>query len=258
MERIRVEGISKHFGRGSKRVDALRDVSFVVGAGEIFGLLGSNSAGKSTMVSILSTLMQPSAGSASVTGVDVVAHPAQVRRSIGVVLQSSSVDGSQTGRRLLGLHARLHGYARPAARRRVDELVAMLDLGAFAERRIDRLSGGVRRRFDLALALVHRPTVLYLDEPTGGLDPTSRLALWDEIRALRDEGTTILLTTQQLDEAERLADRVAFLGGASIVTQGSPAELKRALVRCDAPADASGGLTLEDVYLAVTTTGAPP
>jgi ABC-2 type transport system ATP-binding protein len=212
-------------------VVALDGVSLSARPGEIFGLLGPNGAGKSTLIRILATLTRADSGRAVVAGHDVATEGAQVRRRVGVALQDTGVEPSQTGRGLLTLHARLYGYSRRQAAQRVDELIERCALAEVIDRRIAACSGGWRRRIDLALALVNRPTVLFLDEPTTGLDPASRHQLWQEVRELRAEGTTILLTTQYLEEADALADRIAIIEGGHVVNEGSPAELKRKLRR---------------------------
>jgi ABC-2 type transport system ATP-binding protein len=221
---VTVEGISKRFG---SRTRALDDVSFEARPGEVFALLGANGAGKSTLVRILATLLRPSAGSARVAGLDVTTRPAEARRAIGVALQEVGLDPAQRVRGIVGLHARLHGYTRRQGRERTRELLLLVGLEDVADRRVGTLSGGMRRRLDLALALVHRPRVLLLDEPTTGLDPGSRRELWREIARLRESEVTILLTTQHLDEAEQLADRVAILAAGSVIADGTPAALKR-------------------------------
>jgi ABC-2 type transport system ATP-binding protein len=223
---VSVEGLSMRFGRDASGTHALRDVSFDVERGEIFALVGPNGAGKSTIVLILATLLQPTAGRATIMGSEVTRDPAAVRRTIGVALQETGLDPRQPVRRLARLHCRLHGYSRSGSRERADATLALLGLGDVADRQIARLSGGMRRRLDLALALLHAPPVLLLDEPTTGLDPHSRRALWQEIARLRDEGAAIVLTTQQLVEAEELADRVAIVNDGRIVVEGSPAALK--------------------------------
>ena len=212
--------------------EALRGVDFAVRPGEIYGLLGPNGAGKSTALQILTTLLLPSAGSAQIFGEDVLAAHRAVRRIIGVVLQETGVDPLLTGWEALELQARLFGASHTAARRRVHELVELLSLQDFARRRIAGYSGGMRRRLDLALGLVHAPRVLFLDEPTTGLDPLSRRSLWDLVRRVRRESaTTIFLTTQYLEEADSLCDRVAILQAGVLVAEDSPSGLKRRMRR---------------------------
>jgi ABC-2 type transport system ATP-binding protein len=195
--------------------------------GEVYGLLGRNGSGKSTTVGMLATLLVPTGGTATVAGYDVVREPLQVRRRIGVTLQETGVDPQATGRGLLELHGRLLGLDARAARRRARDLLEAFDLADAAERRLRTYSGGMRRRLDLALALVGDPSVVFLDEPTTGLDPLSRTALWEEVRRLRDAGTAILLTTQYLEEADRLADRVGILADGRLRVEGPPEDLKR-------------------------------
>ena len=226
---ILVERLSKQFGSGPDAVEAVKSVSFQVEEGEIFGLLGANGAGKSTTVLMLATLLAPSSGDALVAGSPLSGGGAAIRRSVGAALQETGLDPMQTGGGLLELHARLYGYDRNGARVRRDELLDLVDLQDAADRRIGEYSGGMRRRLDLAAALVNRPKVLFLDEPTTGLDPASRRAIWDEVEVLRESGVTVLLTTQYLEEADRLADRVAIMADGEIVSSGTPGELKAGL-----------------------------
>ncbi|MGW0958002.1 ABC transporter ATP-binding protein [Streptomyces gelaticus] len=208
-------------------VTALGGMDLAVGAGTVFGLLGPNGAGKSTTVKILTTLARPDSGTATVAGHDVLRHPDRVRRAIGVVAQKSGADPVATGRENLLLQGRLYGMRGAAVRRRADELLDRFDLAAAGNRRVEGYSGGMRRRLDVALGLVHRPEVLFLDEPTTGLDPEARTAMWDEIARLAgDEGLTIVLTTHYLEEADRLAERIAIVDRGRIVVEGTPDELK--------------------------------
>jgi len=223
---ILVEGLVRHFGSGDDRIVAVDGVDLQVEAGEIFGFLGPNGAGKSTTVRMLATLLRPTAGRAWVAGHDVVEQADQVRRNIGVALQDAAIDPLMTGTELLVLQAILYGLPKQQHRTRSGELLERVGLAAAADRRVGTYSGGMRRRLDLALSLIHEPTVLFLDEPTTGLDPMSRIALWDEIRRLNEDGTTVLLTTQYLEEADRLADRVAIIDHGRIVRSGSPSALK--------------------------------
>lgn len=216
----------RHFGSGDGVVKAVDGVDLEVSAGEIFGLLGPNGAGKSTIVRVFTTLLKPTSGSARVAGFDVVRDADKVRRSIGVALQDAAIDPLMTGRELLNLQAVLYGLTKGAGRTRGDELLERVGLTAAAERRVGTYSGGMRRRLDLALSLVHEPTVLFLDEPTTGLDPMSRLTLWEEVRRLNKSGTTVLLTTQYLEEADQLADRIAIVDHGRIVRAGVPRDLK--------------------------------
>jgi ABC-2 type transport system ATP-binding protein len=223
---ILAEDLERRFGK----VAALAKVSLAVRRGEIYGLLGPNGAGKSTFVRILCTLLRPTGGRALVAGHDVVREPRAVRLATGVALQSAALDGKQTGRELLRLQARLYGLRGREVDRRVDEVLGLVDIAGALDRRISTYSGGMQRRLDLAAALVHRPEVLFLDEPTTGLDPASRMAVWGEVRRLRSElGVTILLTTQYLEEADELADRVGILAGGRMASEGTPSELKRAI-----------------------------
>jgi len=219
---IAAEGLGKRFGD----LWALRELDLDVPAGSVLGLLGHNGAGKTTAVRILTTLAVPTTGSAQVAGHDVVADAAAVRASIGLAAQAATVDGLLTARRNLELVGRLYHLPRAVARRRADELLERLDLGDAADRLVKTFSGGMRRRLDLAATLVAAPPVLFLDEPTTGLDPASRNDLWDLLRDLVRDGTTILLTTQYLEEADRLADDIVVLDGGRVVAHGAPAQLK--------------------------------
>lgn len=207
-------------------------VSFTVAQGAIFGFLGPNGAGKSTVVAMLTTLLAPSGGQASVAGFDIRTQPAEVRRVTGVALQDVGLDPLMTSRELLILQARLYGMAPRQARARADELLALVDLDqpATVAQRVGAYSGGMRRRLDLAVALVHQPSVLFLDEPTTGLDPASRRAIWAEVRRLNTQlGVTVFLTTQYLEEADELAGRIAIINGGRIAVEGTPAALKAQL-----------------------------
>jgi ABC-2 type transport system ATP-binding protein len=209
---------------------AVAGVDLRVAAGEIFGFLGPNGAGKSTLVRVLCTLLLPTGGRAEVAGNDVARHPERVRLSIGVALQDAALDDRQTGRELLRLQARLYGIRGRAAARRLDEVLAMVDIGSAIDRRIGTYSGGMKRRLDLAASVIHNPDVLFLDEPTTGLDPLSRATVWTEVRRLNEElGMTIFLTTQYLEEADELAGRVGIIDRGRIVAEGAPAELKRSI-----------------------------
>ncbi|MER6326636.1 ATP-binding cassette domain-containing protein [Streptomyces coelicoflavus] len=214
------EGLEKRFGP----VRALRGLDLAVAEGTVCGLLGPNGAGKTTAVRLLTTLLRPDAGSARIAGHDLVREAAAVRRLIGVTGQYASVDGDLTGRQNLRLFARLHRVRDAAAR--ADELLERFGLADAADRPAATLSGGMRRRLDLAASLVRRPDVLFLDEPTTGLDPASRNRIWEAVRALKEEGTTVLLTTQYLEEADRLADDIALMDRGRVAHTGSPAELK--------------------------------
>jgi ABC-2 type transport system ATP-binding protein len=220
---VEVRDLVREFKGGIRAVDGL---GLEVAPGEIYGFLGPNGAGKTTTVRILTTLLRPTHGTAFVAGYDVVRDADAVRRSIGVALQEAAIDPLMTGRELLRMQGALHGLRAAPARERAAALLERVGLVEAADRRVGGYSGGMRRRLDLALALVHRPEVLFLDEPTTGLDPTSRAALWREVRALNDEGTTVFLTTQYLEEAERLADRVGIIARGGLVAEGTPAALK--------------------------------
>jgi len=220
---IRVQGVEKSFAD----VHVLRGVDFDVDQGSIFALLGSNGAGKTTLVNILSTLMTADAGAATVHGFDLATAPGDVRRSISLTGQFAAVDEVLTGRENLMLVARLRHLPAPGAI--ADDLLARFSLTDAGGRRAATYSGGMRRRLDIAMSLIGDPPVIFLDEPTTGLDPQARIEVWQTIRALADGGTTILLTTQYLDEAEQLADRIAILHGGVIIQDGTLAELKRLL-----------------------------
>ena len=220
--------VKQYRGRGGT-VDAVRGVDLRVGVGEVFGFLGPNGAGKSTTVRMLTTLLTITSGTATVAGVDVAADPDAVRRRIGVALQEAGLDPRQTGRELLILQARLFDMSAAQAMTRAEELLDLVDLVDAADRRIKGYSGGMKRRLDLASALVHEPDVLFLDEPTTGLDPASRLTVWDELRRINERGTTIFLTTQYLEEADQLCRRIAIIDGGLIVREGTPEQLKKEL-----------------------------
>lgn len=206
---------------------AVNDVSFKVESGEIFGFLGPNGAGKSTIVGMLTTLSLPTSGRALVGGYDVVSQAADVRHIAGVALQEIGLDPLMKSKELLTIQGQLFGYNRKQALKRADELLELVRLTDFTARPVGKYSGGMRRRLDLALALVHEPAVLFLDEPTTGLDPASRRDVWVEVRRLnKEKGMTIFLTTQYLEEADELADRIAIIDGGKIVAEGQPAELK--------------------------------
>ncbi|MEL7207708.1 MAG: ATP-binding cassette domain-containing protein [Actinomycetota bacterium] len=219
---IEASGLVRRFGD----LTAVDGVDLAVQEGEIFGFLGPNGAGKSTTVRMLTTLLRPSDGTARVAGHDVVTEAGKVRRAIGVALQDAAIDPLMTGRELLRLQSVLHGLGRKEAASRGEDLLERVGLTAAADRQVGTYSGGMRRRLDLALSLVHEPEVLFLDEPTTGLDPMSRITLWDEVRKLNEAGTTVLLTTQYLEEADQLASRIAIIDGGRIVRRGTPSELK--------------------------------
>jgi ABC-2 type transport system ATP-binding protein len=224
---IEVEGLVRDFKGGVRAVDG---IDLAVAPGEIYGFLGPNGAGKSTTVLVLTTLLPPSAGSARVAGLDVVRQGAAVRRAIGASLQESALDPFLTGREHMRLQGALHGLPKRERMARGAELLERVGLSEAADRKVGGYSGGMKRRLDLALALLHHPRLLFLDEPTTGLDPQSRAALWDEVRRLaRDEGVTVFLTTQYLEEADVLANRVGIIDRGKIVAEGTPAELKAAI-----------------------------
>ena len=221
---IEAEDLQRSFGDN----EAVAGVDLAVQEGEIYGFLGPNGAGKSTMVRMLCTLLSLSGGRASVAGFDVQRQAEEVRFRIGVALQDAALDPKQTGREILRLQARLYGLRRDEIDQRVDDLIAMVDIGDALDDRIGTYSGGMKRRLDLAAALVHNPQLLFLDEPTTGLDPVSRARVWEEVRRLNDElGVTIFLTTQYLEEADVLADRVGIIVKGKLAAEGSPEELKR-------------------------------
>jgi ABC-2 type transport system ATP-binding protein len=222
---VEVDGLRKAFGA----VLALDGLSFRVPPGSVLGLLGPNGSGKTTTVSILSTALRPDAGRATIGGLDVVADAARVRRVIGFAGQFAAVDPNLTGRENLTLIGRLSRLGRAQARVRAGELLGSFGLTAAADRLVRTYSGGMRRRLDLAAALLHRPPVLFLDEPTTGLDPESRFALWDSVRDLSLSGTTVLLTTQYLEEADTLADQVVIIAAGKVADTGTPAQLKARL-----------------------------
>jgi ABC-2 type transport system ATP-binding protein len=241
---IHVRGLEKSY----KELEVLRGVDFEVAPGSIFALLGSNGAGKTTVVRILSTLLKPDAGTASVAGFDVATHPADVRASISLTGQFAAVDEILSGRENLLLMARLRRVQDPG--QIADALLARFQLIDAATRRVATYSGGMRRRLDIAMSLIGNPPVIFLDEPTTGLDPQGRLEVWHSVKELASQGTTVLLTTQYLEEAEHLADRIAILHQGRIIANGTLAELQRLLP----PAQVEyveQQPTLEDVFLAI-------
>jgi ABC-2 type transport system ATP-binding protein len=246
---VQAEGLVKHYRSRAGVIEAVRGVDLRVEAGEVFGFLGPNGAGKSTTVRMLTTLLSITSGTARVAGVDVAREPDAVRRRIGVALQEAGLDPRQTGRELLVLQARLFGLSPRAASTRAEELLALVELEEAADRRIKGYSGGMKRRLDLASALVHEPEVLFLDEPTTGLDPASRLTVWDEVRRINARGTTVFLTTQYLEEADQLCDRLAIIDDGRIVREGTPARLKAELRERQGLASDP---TLDDVFLDAT------
>lgn len=223
---IQTKDLAKRFG---EKV-AVDGINLTIKKGEMYGFLGPNGAGKSTTIKMLVTLMNPSGGDGWVLGHSISHDPIGIRLKIGVTLQEASLDEQQTGRELLKLQGRIYGLSKSQIDERVQELMTLVDIGTAIDKRISTYSGGMKRRLDLAAALVHNPEVLFLDEPTTGLDPVSRTRMWDEVRRLNKElGMTIFLTTQYLEEADQLADRVGIINNGKIVAEGTPAELKRKL-----------------------------
>jgi ABC-2 type transport system ATP-binding protein len=221
---IRAQGLRRKFGD----FEAVAGIDLDVPYGEIYGFLGPNGAGKSTTVKMLCTLLGITSGSATVAGFDVDTQPDAIRLRIGVALQDSSIDGKQTGREMLHLQGRLYGLTKKDITQRMDDVIGLVDIGDAIDNRVESYSGGMKRRLDLAMALIHRPQVLFLDEPTTGLDPASRSSVWAEVQRLnREFGMTIFLTTQYLEEADELADRVGIIANGLIQAEGVPEALKR-------------------------------
>jgi daunorubicin resistance ABC transporter ATP-binding subunit len=260
-EPIVVDDLAVTYGK----VTALDGLSLRIGAGTVLGVLGPNGAGKTTLVKVLSTLLRPTRGSARVMGHDVVADPLPVRRAIGLAGQYAAVDQELTGRENLEMVGRLYRLPRTEARRRAGEILERFDLTGAADRRVGTYSGGMRRRLDLAASLTGRPPVLLLDEPTTGLDPRSRQELWTIVDELRDAGTTVLLTTQYLDEADRLAQRIAVIAAGAVIAEGTPDTLKAGIgtdilhIRLyDPGAPATAAPLLADLAAAGTTVTCDP
>lgn len=223
---ITTHDLRRTFGQN----EAVAGVDLAVETGEIYGFLGPNGAGKSTTVKMLCTLLTPTSGSATVAGLDVATQASQIRLRIGVALQEASLDGKQTGREMLQLQGMLYGLSKKNIVQRMDDVIGLVDIGGAIDDRVESYSGGMKRRLDLAMSLIHKPQILFLDEPTTGLDPASRTAVWNEVRALNDqEGMTIFLTTQYLEEADELADRVGIIADGRIAIEGTPTELKKAI-----------------------------
>ncbi|MGC4777346.1 ATP-binding cassette domain-containing protein [Micromonospora sp. NBRC 110037] len=242
---IETRGLRKSYrsreGRETKTVDAVRGVNLDVAEGEIFGFLGPNGAGKTTTLRMLATLIEPDGGEATVAGADLRKDPAEVRRRIGYVAQGGSTWDESSAREELVLQARLYGIGKAEAHRRAERALEAFQLTEYADRKCKTYSGGQRRRVEIALGIIHEPKIVFLDEPTTGLDPQSRAHMWDEIRRLRTEGMTVFITTHYLDEADALCDRIAIMDHGEIVAEGTPAELKReisgevVIVGLDAP-----------------------
>jgi ABC-2 type transport system ATP-binding protein len=228
---IETRGLRKSFtsrqGREKKTVEAVRGVDLDVAEGEIFGFLGPNGAGKTTTLRMLATLIEPDGGTATIAGADLLSDPGEVRRRIGYVAQGGSTWDDSTAREELVLQARLYGVPKSEARSRAQRVLDGFQLSEYADRRCKTYSGGQRRRVDIALGIIHEPRVVFLDEPTTGLDPQSRAHMWDEIRRLRAEGMTVFITTHYLDEADALCDRISIMDHGEIVASDTPAALKR-------------------------------
>jgi ABC-2 type transport system ATP-binding protein len=226
---IETRGLRRVFRSRQRQVEAVVGVDLNVQQSEIFGFLGPNGAGKTTTLRMLATLLPPSGGTARVAGCELATQPAMIRERIGYVGQAGGADREITGRTELVFQGRLYGMSVDAARKRAAELIEMLELEGAADRKVGTYSGGQKRRLDIGLGLVHNPQLLFLDEPTTGLDPQSRARVWDEVRRMHDRGTTIFMTTHYLDEADALCDRVAIIDYGKIVAEGTPEELKRAV-----------------------------
>ncbi|MEV4118186.1 ATP-binding cassette domain-containing protein [Micromonospora sp. NPDC049645] len=244
---IETRGLRKSFrsraGRETKTVDAVRGVDLAVAEGEIFGFLGPNGAGKTTTLRMLATLIEPDGGEATIAGADLRKDPAEVRRRIGYVPQGGSTWDESTAREELVLHARMYGIGKADAQRRAARALDAFQLTEYADRKCKTYSGGQRRRVEIALGIIHEPKIVFLDEPTTGLDPQSRAHMWDEIRRLRGDGMTVFITTHYLDEADALCDRIAIMDNGEVVAEGTPAELKREI---------SGDVVLVGLDLAAT------
>lgn len=243
---ISTAGLARSFSTKQGTVEAVRGIDLTVRAGEILGFLGPNGAGKTTTLRMLTTLLAPTGGAATVAGFDLAREPARVRRRIGYVAQAGGVDPYVSVREELVTQARLYRLTKAEAALRAEELAHELDLSELLDRKCAALSGGQRRRLDIAMGLTHRPEVLFLDEPTTGLDPGSRAGLWDLVRRIREEhGTTVFLTTHYLDEADELSDRLVVVDRGVVAAEGTPAELKRTY-------GGSPGASLQSAFLAIT------
>ena len=226
---VEAKNLKRTFKTKQGNVEAVRDVSFKVNKGEIFGILGPNGAGKSTTILMLTTLLRITSGTAKINDLDVVKNDSEVRNKIGIALHDTGIDNLLTARELFYTTARLWGLSKSKSKDRTEEMLNLVGLTEAADRRVKTYSGGMKRRLDLGLSLVHKPEVLFLDEPTTGLDPGSRRVLWDEIKKLRDEGVTIILTTQYLEEADELANRISIIDEGLVVAEGTPDELKSSI-----------------------------
>lgn len=226
---LQTKNLAKSFKTGKEIVESVKDVSIAVNAQEIFGFIGPNGAGKTTTMRMLTTLLQPTAGSAKIAGFDVVDQPHEIRKVIGYVSQSGGLDQCLNARENLVFQGQLYGLTTQDASKRADELIVALQLEPFAHRHVSTYSGGQRRRVEIAMALIHRPQLLFLDEPTTGLDPQTRAHLWQEILKIREQGTTIFLTTHYLDEVDALCDRIAIIDHGVIVAEGTANALKKAI-----------------------------
>jgi ABC-2 type transport system ATP-binding protein len=226
---IETHGLRRVFKSRQRLVEAVAGVDLKVLRGEIFGFLGPNGAGKTTTLRMLATLLPPSGGTATVAGCELATQPGRIRERIGYVGQAGGADREITGRTELVFQGRLYGMSKPAAHQRAAELIGMLELEGAADRKVATYSGGQKRRLDIGLGLVHDPQLLFLDEPTTGLDPQSRARVWEEVQKMHDRGTTVFLTTHYLDEADALCDRIAIIDYGRIVAEGTPTELKRAV-----------------------------
>ena len=229
MKAVEANNLHKTFTSKKESVEAVKGVSFSVNKGEIFGILGPNGAGKSTTILMLTTLLRITSGTAKINDLDVVKNDSEVRNKIGIALQDTGIDNLLTARELFYTTARLWGLSKSKSKDRTEEMLNLVGLTEAADRRVKTYSGGMKRRLDLGLSLVHKPEVLFLDEPTTGLDPGSRRVLWDEIKKLRDEGVTIILTTQYLEEADELANRISIIDEGLVVAEGTPDELKSSI-----------------------------
>jgi ABC-2 type transport system ATP-binding protein len=256
---IETSGLRKSFrsrqGREVRTVEAVRGVDMTVQEGEIFGFLGPNGAGKTTTLRMLATLIPPDGGAATIAGADLLRDPGEVRRRIGYVAQGGSTWDEVSAREELVLQARMYGLGKMEAAERAEKALAAFQLTDYADRKCKTYSGGQRRRVDIALGIIHEPRIVFLDEPTTGLDPQSRAHMWDEVRRLRAEGMTVFITTHYLDEADALCDRIAIIDHGQIVAEGTPAGLKRAIsgdvvmVGVDGDVTAAAELLSAEVYV---------